>query len=446
MVSQNADVQRDTLQSKFDRIIPREWIKKSYQHSGVYKSMDLVVPNDIYGEIRIKITWKTYDSSVNSFESASVDQLVLDEEPPADIYAALMARLLDASSWGNGWFKCAMTPTKGEGWTTHDIWDKWVEGKLDKNEYFVVQMSTYENAHNLGGIAGVKRFESTIPEHERSARIYGLPFAREGYVVDKYVDELYPKGNLLEPFKPDWADFTPWESIDHGYSNYTSVGFYAVHRKGYKVKYDEIYVKEHTIPVIKGMIYHKRKFYGYKYPLMTLIDPSTKKRESTGTSPKDQYVDDSKDNVWIGEGVEPTENHLMHLSDQLAAGTIDQATFEIEKRRFLNRDGYIRYSVPVVDAMNAREEGWEILNHALCYDKIYKRPDLLITKNCIDTRRELKRLKNKRMKDGSLAKGNRKSGDDHAADETRYFVCANPYFEEDFSGIGGDGDIMHVKQ
>lgn len=432
MCSETSDVQRDTLQSKFDRFVPASWRKnKVYSRAGIYNYEILEVPNERYGKIKIKVVWKTYDQGARTYESASVDQIIADEEPPEDVYAAMEARLLDSKAWGNGYFKSALTPTEGKGWSIEKYWTRYEMGTLDPN-IFVIKMSTYDNAHNLGGAEAVKQLESTYAEHERSARIYGDPRAKFGYVLDKYVDRYWPDGHLLHRFKPDWSVMTPWESIDEGYSAPRSIGFYAVAMNGEVYKYDEVYLRNRTIPQAKALIYHKRKEHGYHKAFATIIDKKAHNKESTGVSRIDQYA--SKDrNVWVGRGQEPTEALFVNLRKNVLDGKISQADYDKHVQAYQRKEGYISYPIITKEGHNERQEGWSLFNDYLLFDPNTKRPRFYVTDNCIEFRREARTAKFKPNAD--TARGKNVEGDDHAIDETRYMICERPFFKKNFSGI-----------
>lgn len=422
--SETGDVQRDTLQKKFDRFMPKSWIVKNPTRAGVWMHTELLVPNVRYGELRININWKTYDQHVDTYESASVDQVVCDEEPPQEIYDALKVRLLDSLSWGNGWFKSQLTPTKGKGWSIEKFWHK------KTPNVFTLQMSTYDNAINLGGVDAVRELELGLPAYERAARIYGIPTAKYGYVLDKYVDVLYPNGHLLKPFQPDWGVMTPWESIDHGYTT-TSVGFYAVAASGEKYRYAEVYVHNHTVEQVKREVYFKRRQYQYDRPYLTMIDPSVRRREG-GIQIIDQYLSKER-NVWVGKGMEPTEAYMHNLRLMVQQGRISDAEFHRRSQQVASREGYISYPLAVSPAVNKREAGWELFNSQLTFDNLTNRPRFYVTENCVEFRREARTCRIKEGRDGKVGKG--VVGDDHALDEARYFLMASPVHIKGFNGI-----------
>lgn len=434
LCSEDSDTQRDVLQTKFDRVFAKSWIKKHYKIRGIYEYSELSVNTKLYGQQDFLINWKTYNSDDDAFEGASIDGVICDEEPPESKYYAIQARLFDAGAWGNGYFQCAMSPVKGEGWTITNIFDNVKQGK--RTDILVVEMSTYDNAVNLGGAERVKDLESKLPVHERAARIYGHAFTKEGKVCNEFKDAFYPKGNLVVPFKPDWSYMMPMESIDWGFAVPTSVGFYCIDKDGTIFKYDEIYVRQLTIPEIKGLIFKKRCQYGYAKPFMTLIDPSVRITESTGVSKLEQFASPER-NVWVGSGnMSASEATMVNLRQRLVNGTITHAEFDREREKYYSRDGYISYPIFTTPAINSRKEGWEVLNDALAFDRATMKPKLFISSNCTETRREMLRLKWKAQKNGTASPSGEVSGDDHACDETRYLVMQKQPYVKDWNSRG----------
>jgi phage terminase large subunit-like protein len=109
-----------------------------------------------------KIVFKSCDSGVDRFQSADVDFIAMDEEPPYDIYKECLMRTID-----RGGLMCiAMTPTNGISWSFETLYKK----RDDKN-VFVVEVNTYDNTYlDAAEIAAV---EAQLTEEEREMRIKG---------------------------------------------------------------------------------------------------------------------------------------------------------------------------------------------------------------------------------------------------------------------------------
>lgn len=430
--SQNKDVQRDTIQDKIFKYIPERLIRRDergrpviYSTRGVISHFELANPDNKKDPLNgTRVTFKTYDAGVESFESASLDLVLCDEEPPEDIYAALMLRLLDRRKAGNGYFTCAMTPTNGLTWT----FDRIVMGEQENTDMLVVRMSMTENSLHLGA-KEIEAVMSKLTPEERRARIEGFHTSREGAVLTQFRDNYFPTGNKLDYYeflpsivfkdkhgnrKFNFEEWTPWESIDYGFRNPTSVGFYAVNKDGEVVKYDEIYLAGQLVPVIKGLIRWKRRFYGYDRPYLTYIDPSTRRTESDGLTVFQKYA----------------------LSTSNREGKADVPVFRNNPFTSGFHDGniskHVEYAVPVTLAKNDRDDGWENFNEFLRFDPVLKRPRMFYTDNCRNSIIEAKNLTWPKETENNKAKEISKKKRDHTCDENRYLLNAQPYYVAGF--------------
>jgi phage terminase large subunit-like protein len=192
-----------TLIPKIEKAIPERYIKwfdkknyVMYLHNGK------------------KIVFKSCDSGVDRFQSADVDAIALDEEPPYDIYKEVLMRTIDRG----GVIFIAMTPTNGISWSFEHLYRK-----RDGNNIHVVEINTYDNTYlKPEEIAAV---EAQLTEEEREMRIKGkyvvlggrkvfdwkvVRSLRENIKKPLFVGELYngqaiedPHGGLKLWEKPD---------------------------------------------------------------------------------------------------------------------------------------------------------------------------------------------------------------------------------------------------
>lgn len=379
------------------------------------------------------VTFKTYDSDVNTFESASIDACFCDEEPPQEHYEAIQFRLVDTRKIGNGYFQCAMTPTKGLTWSFDEI----VEKEDEDPDIKVVNMSMYDNIAVIGE-ENIKKLESKMSPHVRAARIYGEYSAREGKVLDNFINLYAPMGNLIEydEFLPkivkivdgkrqfNFDEYTPYESIDYGYRNPTAVGFYAVDRDGVVYKFHEIYLTQTDIPTIKGYIRWVRLFYGYSEPLITYIDPSTKRVESSGNNPYSKYC--------------RARNMDPNVKDQLEVPVFKQNPFK--HGHYGNIRKNCAFAVPCKIANNDRQMGWENFNDYLHIDELTKKAKMYYTDNLKHSIIEARNLTWPEETRQNAAKEIQKKKRDHTCDENRYLLMARPTFVPNF------GVKKHIKE
>lgn len=424
--SQNKDKQREVIQTKLMRYIPKNIIAKKpdgklkiYSSKDTYEYIEFVDPRlspdapkkNLHGA---KLWFRTYDSGVIAFESGSIDGAYLDEEPPKSIYEAIQARLLDRTKKGNGWFTCAMTPDadKGMTWTYDDIVDR--DG--DDPDRIVIHMSTYDNKENLGE-KEIQKLEASYDEDTRKARIYGMHVARQGYVLKDFKPVDFPEGNIIDHFKPDWGFFTPYEATDWGYKHPWHWGFYAVSKEGEIIKYDEIHEAAVSPEEMKAKVYKKRQLYGYREPFLCIGDPNMKRKESSGLSVIDKLgigydINDPvqpQELVWVGEGP-PSENK----SDS----------------------NYIKFGIGIKLANNDREQGWTNLNARFKFEAGVGRPNWFYTRNCFHSIKEAKNLMWPPTSENAYGVRNRelsRKKNDDAPDADRYLSNDNPVYNEGYS-------------
>ena len=177
----------------------------------------------------------------------------------------------------------------------------------------------------------------------------------------------------------DWLHFA---SMDHGFNNPTSWGWYAVNKDGMIVKYDEHYesgliVKEHA-----EIVHMKEKYHGI-IPEYRVGDPSIKNTDPiTGTS--------------------------VHLE-------------------------YAECGVEIVLGNNDVDAGIQVVARRIGTNEIP--PSLYITRNCPMTLWEMARYHwatwaNRRDENQKNKKERPHKKDDHAMDELRYACASRPSIED----------------
>ncbi len=106
-----------TLMGTSDRrgtgIVPYAAIKKTAMKTGTVDSIDFaLIQHKNHGQSRL--VFKSYEQGRETFESAQVDVILLDEEPPLSIYSACLTRTISTTpGQPNGLIICAFTPLRG---------------------------------------------------------------------------------------------------------------------------------------------------------------------------------------------------------------------------------------------------------------------------------------------------------------------------------------------
>lgn len=143
--------------------------------SSVPDVVETIFVKHISGELAILVL-KSYEQGRESFEGTEQDIILLDEEPPADVYEECVMRTMTT----NGLIMLTFTPLKG----VSDVVQKFmpggvpVEGEVD-GRYLVT--ATWDDAPHLTDEAKA-RLWATLPPHQRDARARGIPSLGEGAI------------------------------------------------------------------------------------------------------------------------------------------------------------------------------------------------------------------------------------------------------------------------
>ena len=111
--SESTEVQRDTVQLKILRWLPKKYIKKIIKEAK--GALDQIILQD-----NTTIAFKNYEQDVDKFAGADVDAIWFDEEPPQDIYKECLMRTIDRGGHIFG----TLTPVNGLTWIYTDIYEK----------------------------------------------------------------------------------------------------------------------------------------------------------------------------------------------------------------------------------------------------------------------------------------------------------------------------------
>lgn len=94
-------------------LIPGDNILRSPQRGGIPDAIDFALIKSAHGGTS-RLVFKAYDQRRPSFESAEVDVVLFDEEPPMPIYSAGLTRTMSTvPGRPNGIVMCAFTPLLG---------------------------------------------------------------------------------------------------------------------------------------------------------------------------------------------------------------------------------------------------------------------------------------------------------------------------------------------
>lgn len=150
-------------------LIPAVNIHKIVRKSGVPDAVDSIYVKHKSGEIS-HLTFKAYEQGVEAFQGTEKDVILLDEEPPMDIYTECLVRTMT----NNGLIMCTFTPLLGMSTVVLYFLPG---GKLEdagKDPTKFVIMATWDDVPHLTQEAKDELWAS-IPPFQRDARSKGVP-------------------------------------------------------------------------------------------------------------------------------------------------------------------------------------------------------------------------------------------------------------------------------
>lgn len=271
--------------------------------------------------------------------------------------------------YGGSWWM-TMTPVEGMTWTYEEIYEPSVDGRNSLIDVIVVD--THENPHVSD--QAIDELMEGLDEEEKLIRAKGKYIAIGGLVFKHYDEERHVISQSVPP-----ANWTHYMSLDAGYNNPTAWLWHAVAPDGTIITYDEHYKSEMTVEQHAEIVNQKEAYYRGAYgiiPFLKIADPAIRQRQQvTGLSIQIEYA-----------------KHGINLA--------------LGQTRDINAG---------LDKMNnyLRTGKW------------------MITENCINLRKEMKKYKRAQYATSKLREKNNKQEtpqkkDDHAIDSARYFYSYMP--------------------
>jgi phage terminase large subunit-like protein len=279
---------------------------------------------------------------------------------------------------GDMWI--TMTPVEGMTWIFDKIYEPGLPG--DNDLYDVIEVSMTENPYLNEG--EIQIFLDSLDEDERKAREHGKFVQLGGLIYKDFGDtHIVPRRDVPK----DWM----WvASLDHGFNNPTAWLWHAVSPDGQVITFHEHYLSGWTIDQHAAEVHKINNELG---------------------RPPDYYIGDPS----------------IRNTDPITATSIYEE--------------YIKYGIPIVLANNDVSAGIIRVARYLRTKDANGTPKLVITENCHNLIREMKRYRwatyaNKTIqsKNNPHEKPNKK--DDHACDSLRYFIMSRPDLAADTPGTG----------
>lgn len=300
-----------------------------------------------------------------------------DEIPPQSVFNENLMRLIDFE----GFWVIAATSTEGMGWTYDLLWEPAVEGTIPSTEIGTFTMTQDMNPYLAGTAESRGRYFVGMDDEERRIRRDGEFVAKSGLVFPNFDKSTH----VVEPQIPpkDWAWYS---SADFGWNNPTAWLWHAVSPNGDIITFAEHY-KDHTTTPDHAATVLMREAAWQRTPDIRVGDPAGNQTQgNTGTSTIMEYA---LNGVYINtEGIP----HAVMIGIEKM-----QQYFQLRP-----------------------ETGWG--SH---------RPKWVITSNCTNFIRELKRLRWATYESSKMAYDRNRQEvvhkkDDHAFDSARYFATMMP--------------------
>lgn len=147
---------------------------------GVQGLVDTIYLKHVSGA-RTRLQFRSYEQGRENLQSATIDAVYCDEEPPSDIIGELRARL----GATDGFMYMAFTPLKGMTPLVQEFWNH------DNPDKFLVCMNVYEASHYTPEkIKKIESLYSGLSESERKARMLGVPTMGSGMIYPVDDEEL----------------------------------------------------------------------------------------------------------------------------------------------------------------------------------------------------------------------------------------------------------------
>jgi phage terminase large subunit-like protein len=169
------EVVRDTVQKVLvgrsgsigSDAVPKDALGELVSGRGTADLLDTIKVHHVSGGASL-IGLKSYMSGREKFQGETLDWIWLDEEPPADIYTEALTR----TNVGNGPVWMTFTPLQG----VSEVVRRFLHEKSPDRT--TVNMTIDDVAHYAP--EEKKRIIDSYPEHEREARVKGIPFLVRG--------------------------------------------------------------------------------------------------------------------------------------------------------------------------------------------------------------------------------------------------------------------------
>lgn len=173
----------DSLAEMGTGLIPKKYIQRITRSSGTAESVDTIYIDRIGGGT-CQIVFKSYDSGRDTFQGTEVDFILLDEEPPEDVYTECLLRTMT----NKGMLRLTFTPLKG----MTKLIEKFIEADLINDPNKKTITATWDDVPHLTD-EDKKELLASIPEYQRDARSKGIPQLGSGAIYRVALEDIQVK-------------------------------------------------------------------------------------------------------------------------------------------------------------------------------------------------------------------------------------------------------------
>lgn len=186
-------------------LIPKACVNKVLNKAGIADAVEIVSVKHISGG-NSRLTFKSYDQRREAFQGTEQDVILLDEEPPMDVYTECLMRTMT----NNGMVMLTFTPLMGMSEVVLSILPKGTEsedGEADESQSKFVVSASWDDVPHLSPAAKQQLWDS-IPPFQRDSRTKGIPQLGAGaiypvpesdiIVPDFVIPDHWPRGYALD--------------------------------------------------------------------------------------------------------------------------------------------------------------------------------------------------------------------------------------------------------